>query len=205
MKNYLTLFLLFPLILCCTQSKPVKNVDEGDVKADVYTSKEIGWSIKIPDGWDIISTDKMQVTAEIGKDAIEKTSGTKVDMSSLKNLISFKKNQFNLFSSTSQPFKEAYPGEYLENVKDLNKVIFDTYRSKGIDVDSLSGNAVIGGLAFKTFEIKLFSKDKKRILNQIMFSRLINGFDFGVNINFNNETDRDMMLKAWKESNFAMK
>lgn len=118
---------------------------------------------------------------------------------------SFKKNQLNLFASSSEPFKEEYPGEYIENCKNLNKLIFDTYQGQGIKADSSSGIAIIDGLEFKTFKTKIFGKDGKLILNQIMYSRLINEFDFGININYNNETDRDIMLKVLKESKLDKK
>ena len=205
MKNYFNFLAFVLLIASCTQVDPNKHIDEGDVKGNIYKSKEIGWSIKIPDGWDVITKDKIEANDEKGKAALEKTAGGTIDMSGLKHLITFKKNQFNLFASTSEPVKEEYPGEYLANSKSLNKLIFDTYRDQGIQVDSLSGTAIVGGLEFKTFEIKVYSKDKKPILNQIMYSRLVNGFDFGININFNNDADRDVMLKVLKESKFDKK
>ena len=205
MKNYFKYLVIGLLIVSCGQVDPNKHVDEGHVKENIYKSNEIGWSIKIPDGWEVVTKDKIEANDQKGKDALEKTAGAKLDMSGLKHLISFKKNQFNLFASTSEPVQEEYPGEYIENGKNLNKLIFDTYRDQGIKVDSLSGVAIIDGLEFKTFETKIYSKDGKLILNQIMYSRLINGYDFGININYNNNTDRDVMLKVLKESRFDKK
>jgi hypothetical protein len=193
------------LIVSCRQVDPNKHVDEGNVKENIYKSTEIGWSIKIPEGWTVVAKDIIEANDLKGKTAIEKTAGAEVDISRLKHLISFKKNQFNLFASTSEPYKEEYPGEYIENGKNLNKLIFDTYRDQGIKADSLSGIAIIDGLEFKTFETKIYGKDGTLILNQIMYSRLINGFDFGININYNNVTDRDEMLKALNESKFDKK
>ncbi len=205
MKNYFSFLVFGLLIVSCGRVDPNKHVDEGYVKENIYKSTEIGWSIEIPDGWEVVTKDKIEANDQKGKDAIEKTAGTEVDISGLKHLISFKKNQFNLFASTSEPFKEEYPGEYIENGRNLNKLIFDTYLDLGIMADTSSGTAIIDGLEFRTFETKIFSDDGKLILNQIMYSRLINGFDFGISINYNNDTDRDVMLKVLKESKFDKK
>lgn len=85
----------------------------------------------------------------------------------------------------------------------MNKLIFDTYRNQGIKADSLSGIAIIDRLEFRTFFIKVYGKDGNLILNQIMYSRLINGLDLGIIINYNNDADRDVMLKVLKESKFS--
>jgi hypothetical protein len=189
-------------MVACGQVDPNKHVDEGRVKQNIYKSTEIGWSIKIPDGWEVVTKDKVEANDQKGKDAIEKTVGVEIDISGLKHLISFRKNLFNSFASTSEPFKEEYPGEYVENNRNLNRLIFDTYRDQGIKADSSSGTIIIDGLEFNKFETKIYSKDGQLILNQIMYSRLINGFDFGININYNNNTDRDVMLKVLQESRF---
>lgn len=105
MNKYFGLLVFGLLIASCGQVDPNKHIDEGRVKENVYKSTEIGWSIKIPDGWEVVTRDKIVANEQKGKAAIEKTAGTELDMSGLKHLISFKKNQVNLFLSTSEPFK----------------------------------------------------------------------------------------------------
>lgn len=205
MKNYLNSIAFGLLLVSCSQVDPNKHIDEGRVKENIYKSSEIGWSIKIPNGWKVITKDKLRANDQKGKAAIEKTTGTTIDMNGLKHLINFEKDRFNIFSSTSEPAKETYPGEYIENCKSLNKLIFDTYKNQGIKADSSSGTAIIDGLRFLTFETKIYSREGKLILIQNMYSRLINGFDFCININYNNGKDRDEMLKAIKESKFERK
>ena len=60
----------------------------------------------------------------------------------------------------------------------------------------------IDGLEFHTYEFTIYSPEGDIILNQIMYSRLINGLDFGVNINNNNESDKKEMLDVWLNSKF---
>jgi hypothetical protein len=205
MKNYFNFIVIVSLFFSCGHKDPNKQIDEGRVNTTGYESSEIGWSVRIPDGWEVIAKDNLEENEQKGKTALEKTAGGEIDVSGLKHLISFKKNQFNLFFSTSEPFKEEYPGEYLENSKKVRKLLFDTYRAKGIKADSSSGTVTIDGLQFQTFEFKLYGQDGKVILSQIMYSRLINGLDFGVNINFNSNKYRDVMLKALMDSKFKKK
>ncbi|MFT3704516.1 MAG: hypothetical protein QM802_19265 [Agriterribacter sp.] len=200
--NSILIFFLLTFI-SCAHPDPNKQIDEGSVNNQIYESKEIGWTIEIPKNWTVISKDKIESNDQKGLDAIEKSTGSKVDMKSLKHLISFQKNQFNIFTSTSEPVKEAFSGEYQQNNKELNEIIYKTFTDQGIKVDSLSGKEMIQGLEFNTFRTTIHGPDGKVILNQILYSRLINGFDFGVNINYNNEEDKKVMIDAWKKSKFS--
>lgn len=199
-----TTILTFVLIIfaSCGQVDPNKQIDEGKVNGRIYESKEIGWSIEIPKDWKIISKDKVETYDEKGKSAIEKSSGLEIDTKELKHLISFQKDQFNVFGSTSEPFKEEFPGEYQQNNKALNEVIFNAYKDQGMKVDTSSGKEIIQGLEFNAFYTKIYTPDGKVMLNQILYSRLINGYDFGVNINYNNDQDKETMLNVFNKSKF---
>lgn len=121
----------------------------------------------------------------------------------MKNLISFQKNQFNIFQSSSEPFELEYEGEWEETNSELKEIIYKTYLNQGIKADS-SATIIekIDGLDFHKYSFTIYSPKGKVILNQIMYSRLINGFDFGVNINFNNDKDKDELLKVLRNSKF---
>lgn len=199
-KSFLILSLL--ILMSCAQKDPNKQIDEGNVKGEIYKSSEIGWTIEIPKDWSIVSKDKVQENEQKGQEALEKTAGQKIDLASLKHLISFQKNKFNFFASTSEPFKEAYHGEYLKNNKSIRELIYQTYVDNNIKADSSSGKEMIDGIEFNTFYTTIYAPDGKVILNQILYSKLINGHDFGVNINYNNENDKKVMVDAFKNSKF---
>ncbi|CAD0007825.1 MULTISPECIES: hypothetical protein [Flavobacterium] len=198
----LLIYTISLLLFSCDRKDPNKQVDEGTLKGEIYKSREIGWEIRVPTGWSIVSKDITEQQEEKGQKAIEKSSGQKMDLKSLKHLISFQKNQFNLFASTSEPFKEDFSGQYEQTNKDLNALIYQTYVDQGIKVDSSSGKEIIQGIKFSTFYTTIYAPDGKVILNQILYSKLINGYDFGVNINYNNEEDKKTMIDAWKKSKF---
>ena len=191
------------LLSSCGQVDPNKNIDEGKVEGNIYTSQEIGWTIEIPKGWTVIDKEKTKEINEKGRKAIEETLDGEIDYSGLKNLISFQKNQFNIFQSVSEPFELEYDGEWKENNAALKDLIYSTYENQGIKVDSTATKIeTIDGLDFQSYSFTIYSPNGDVILRQIMFSRLINGFDFGVNINYNNDKDRDELLRVFRNSKF---
>lgn len=176
---------------------------EGKISGNSYCSNEIGWTITVPDGWKIVDKEKTQELTEKGVKALEKTIDGEIDFSRLKNLINFQKDQFNFFQSTSELFAIEYPGEWEENNSTLKEIIYTTYQNQGIKTDSsITGIENIDGLDFYTYSFTIYSTDGKIILKQLMYSRLINGLVFGVNINFNNKKAKDEMLSAFRNSKF---
>ncbi len=198
--------LLAIFLISLTSCKPAeanKHINEGKIKNESYISKEIGWTINIPNNWKVISKEEHNASLKKGLDAIEDMVGGEVDVSELKNLIGFQKNPFNMFQSTSEPFEVEYQGEWEENNAVLKALVYDTYSRQGIASDSSATTIVkVDGLDFYSFNFTIYSPKGDVILNQIMYSRLINGFDFGVNINYNNEADKEELLEAWLNSKF---
>ncbi|MGV3632337.1 MAG: hypothetical protein ACO1O6_14105 [Bacteroidota bacterium] len=187
-----------------TSCKPGSGhfVDEGEVKNESYTSEEIGWMIEIPKDWTIVSKYKQEAQSKKGEKAMEESTGIQVDSKKMKHLISFQKNMFNQFTSTSEPFIEEYPGEYQENEKYIHEVLYQTYADQGIKVDSLSGRETIQGLKFNTFYVTVYGPAGKEIIRQIVYSRLIKGYDFSVIISYNNSEHQRTMLTAFRKSKF---
>jgi hypothetical protein len=185
------------------QVDPNKNIDEGKIEGNTYTSNEIGWKMEIPKGWAVIEKEKTKENNEKGLIALQETMDGEIDYSGLKNLISLQKDLFNIFQSTSEPFKVESEGEWEENSAALKEIIYLTYLDQGIKADSSATTTeVIDGLEFQKYSFTIYSPKGKFILSQIMYSRLINGFDFGVNINYNNDKYRDELLMAFRNSKF---
>lgn len=193
------------LLVSCGQAA-TKKTDEGEIREQEYFSKEIGWTIEIPQGWTVTDLEKTKESTERGMKAIQESTNTKIDYSELKNLITFQKNQSNLFQSSSEPFKPQYEGEWEEHLQYVKALAYETYENQGIKADSSETTIEkINGLDFHTFSYTIYGPKDEVILKQILYSRLINGFDFGVNINYTNENDRDVMLKAFKNSKFTQR
>ena len=187
----------------CGQVDPNKNIDEGKVEGNIYTSEEIGWTIEMPKGWAFINKEKTKELNEKGLRALEKTMDREVDNSGLKNLISLQKDRFNIFQSNSEPFELEYKGEWEENNAAMKELMYTTYLNQGVKADSSATTIEkIDGLEFHKYSFTIYGPKGEVILKQIMFSRLINGFDFGVSISYNNDEYRDELLKVFRNSKF---
>lgn len=199
--------LIFTLIACVylinsCKIDPNKQVDEGKVENEYYTSEEIGWSIQIPSGWRIMLKNQMDKNQDRGMELVQETIDTVVDYSGLKHLISFQKNKGNVFQSTSEPFELEYEGEFEETNQFLKLVITETYQNQGIRIDTLSTTARIDNLKFELFKIKMYNPQGELILNQDMYTRLINDYLFSVVLSYNNLEDKQEMMKVWTNSKF---
>ncbi|PZE17183.1 hypothetical protein DNU06_07880 [Putridiphycobacter roseus] len=199
--KWIALLLLTVLISCSTD--PNKQIDEGKITDNTYHSKEIGWTMEIPNGWEVTHKSTLDERTSNGLDLISESAGIEIDASELKQLLNFQKNKFNIFQSTSQPFIEEYEGEWASNNVLLKELIYNTYLQNGMKTDSSATQTVsVNGLDFVFYEFVIYGPKGDVILNQMMYSRLINGFDFGININYNNEGDKKEMLEAWMNSKF---
>lgn len=185
----------------CGKADPNEQIDEGAVEGETYTSSEIGWTMRIPEGWEIISRDQQETSFERGIKAVEEVAG-EIDYSGLKQLISFQKNQFNIFQSSSEPFPLEYEGAWEDNHEYLKEVLYDTYTNQGIKVDTASSKAMVDGIDFEVFHIVVHGRKGEVILYQDMYSGYINGFAFTATLNYNNEADKEILMKVWKESRF---
>lgn len=203
MKTTFLITLTIIALTSCKPSDPNKNVEEGKVEGNLYTSEEIGWTMEIPQGWKVIDKEKSEEFQEQGKKALENNTDATVDLNGLKMLISFQKDQFNIFQSTSEPFNQEYEGQWEENNAATKAIIYATYVNMGIQADSTATKTIsIDGLDFQSYTFAIRAPEGNVIMTQTMFTRYINGFGFGANINYNNEKDRDEMFKAFLNSKF---
>lgn len=185
----------------CTHSDPNQEIDEGKITANTYHSDQIGWTMEIPEGWEIVKRETVAENTKKGKKAVEEVIG-EYDFSNVKYLLNFRKNAYNVFQATSEPFDTSGGMNWKINNKNLKDVIYETYAKQGMQIDTSSATSNIDGLNFEVYIVTLYGPDGDEILRQEMYSRLINGFDFGVVLNYNNPEDRAEMMDAWKNSKF---
>lgn len=193
------LTLIFGVCIGCNSSAP----KEEKTNLATYSSKEIGWTIEIPEGYKTLSQNRMKENEKKGKEAIGKVTNEEVITDNLIHLVNFQKNQFNSLIATAEIYDTKQNGDLLISNQPVKNMIYDTYASQKIKVDTLSGTEVIAGNKFYTFNIKLYGPSNQVLMNQVMYSQIINGYDFGVTINYNNETDREILINAFKNSKFT--
>jgi hypothetical protein len=83
--------LLLLTVLASCKTDPNKQIDEGEIRNNVYSSKEIGWTIDIPHGWNVTEKNILDGRTKKGLDAISETAGIDIDTSGLKQLLNFQK------------------------------------------------------------------------------------------------------------------
>ena len=201
------IFILITSIVIALQScgdrDPNKNIEEGTIDKQTYTSNEIGWTMEIPKGWKMRNLEKIKENNDKGLKAIEETIGASIDHSDLKNLLSMQKDPFNIFHSTSEPFESEYEGEWKDTDAALKEILYVTFENQGIKADTTVTKIVtIDGIDFNNYSIFIYAPNGDLIMEQIIFGSLINGFDFGVSISSNNEKDKNELLNAFKYSKF---
>lgn len=200
MRTDLSLMLLvISFLLGCNPSETKDQVSA----LPTFTSKEIGWTITIPANFKSMSEHRVKLHEQKGREAIESATNQQIDASGLINLLNFQKNQFNSFNATLQPFDSKIDGSYEKSNELTKKAVYDAYTNQKIRVDTSSFTQSIAGKAFNEFAIKIYGPNGDVIMNQMMFSRLQKGYDFGININFNNEEDQKVLLDALNRSKFS--
>lgn len=201
MKIHIVTFLALISITSCKKD-PNKQVDEGTVKDNIYHSKEIGWTMEIPKGWNVTQREVTQERQDNGLKAIAETNNIEYDASGLKQLISFQKDKFHIFSSSSEKYEPEYNGDYEENKALVKQLLYDTYTGQGIKVDTISSTEKVDHLEFDLLQITVYGPQGNIMLYQDLYSKLINGRDFAVNLNYINEEEKAELMRVWKNSKF---
>jgi hypothetical protein len=182
-----------------------KEIGTGTLDAkNIYTSDKIGWTVMLPEGWDVETKEGTKKSTEKGTKLIEKTMNTEIDASALEQLINIKKDRFNSFLSTIEPYDEKEAGPYADNNQEIYGILKKTYAGQKIYAEYDEGTTTIDGLTFYTFMTTIYSSDKSKIiLFQKMYSRLVNGYDLGMTINYNNDADQKTLESMVQNSHFT--
>ncbi len=160
------------------------------------------WAINIPAGFDTVSAAKWTKMQNRGAEAVEKTFDTKVE-NNAKIIFVFQNGQYNYFESNYQPFDSTKDGDYLESFKNINTILYETFKAQMQDakLDSISSTRTISGLTFQTYEIKITIPDKI-VMKWQMFSRLFGKEEFTVNIMTVDKSKEKELLTSWLNSKF---
>lgn len=181
-----------------------RGLEEGEIRGGVYFSEEIGWSMPVPDGWDVMSRERAAALEARGQESVTSAIGMEIDTEGLKDLLVLQKDDSNAFQSSSQPFVEQYEGEWAETNLGVRDILIDTYVNAGLEVEySDILTEEIDGVPFQVYQLLVYGPDGNALLAQTMYSTLLNGFDFGAGLTYNSTENRDQLLEAWRASKFT--
>ncbi len=171
-------------------------------KKEIY-NKDFNWTITIPENFENVSSEEWKKMQNKGADAIEKTYDGEV-INQAKTIFVFKSDQMNYFESNYQPFDTATDGDYLESCKNVNDILYETFKTQmpDIKIDTTRTVEKIDNLEFQVFRMKV-EYPNKMILNVQMFSRLFDKKEFSVNIMYIDKLKGEKMLNSWENSKFT--
>lgn len=193
MKKLILLAFAFLLIF---QNAYAQNSDNR------YYSKDFKWSIEIPKDYIKVSEEEWTKSQEKGEKALEKTTGQNI-INESKTLFVYKADDMHFIEANYQPYDTAIDGDYLENTKQVNNTLYQTFKENipNAKIDTETSSETINGLLFHTFEIKIHLPNNLT-LYAIMYSRLFDKKEFTVNIMYLNPERGEEMINAWKNSTF---
>lgn len=192
-KTQVSRLLILALLMSCS--------GQTSQQKEIY-NEEFKWSIGIPADFENVSETEGKKLQDKGISAIEKTYGQPVE-NHAKPIFVFRSGQLNYFESNYQPFDEAVDGDYRESFRAVNQMIYETFmaRMPGVRIDTVSATAMIDGLDFSTYNMKIVYPNEM-VMDFTMYSRLFDKKELTVNIVYVDEAKGDQMKQAWLASKF---
>lgn len=171
-------------------------------KKEIY-NQDFSWTITIPENFQNVSAEEWAKLQNKGAEAIEKTYEEEV-INQSKTIFVFKSDQFNYFESNYQPFDISIDGDYLESCKNVNDILYETFKAQipNIKIDTTKTVEKIDNLEFQIFKMKI-EYPNKMVLNVLMYNRLFDKKELTVNIMYVDNKKGQLMLEAWEKSKFT--
>lgn len=181
---------------------PEKNEEKPVLQT--YYHSDIGWTITIPEGFAMLSKSRIAANEAKGRAAVGAAASSAATADGLQHLVNFQKNQFNLLNATLEKFAGSAQA-YHKNQKLVQKMVFDAYAQQKIKIDTLSGQAIFAAKPFHAFYVKIYGPNGAVVMDQAIFSALVNGHDLNIGINYNNKVDSALLFGALQYSSFGKK
>lgn len=204
--RYLVFLLTLFIFACQSDPSEDKNekIEEGEIVDNTYKNDDIGWTIKIPEGFKLIPAEEIRRQNEIGREALASGTGENLEEIDIIPLVAFRKDIFNMLISSLEPIKSD-TFNFQKNQKKMIGMAYETMTKLGIMVDSTSYEEEIDGLNFKVTRFEAYQESGNLMLTQLLYARRIKDFVIGININFNKEENREIMLETLKKSTFSVR
>ena len=194
---------LFILIISCQNLNSDKLIDKGETIDGVYRNDDLKWKINIPEEWIIIDNDEDDNLEKKALKSIEETADRKFDVSAVVDLIGFKKDDFNSFLSTAEPYGFNSESEFIENNSIVKRTLYQTYLNKNIALDSTKTKKItINGVVFETYKFSVYDNFGSYLIHQEIFCGVVNGSYLFVNVNYNTDKNKNIIMNSWLNSLF---
>ena len=171
----------------------------------VFTFNDIGWTINLPEGFELLDSTSVAARMAKGRQAVESTNGDKMEAMERKQLIIAKKNGSNYFGCSLTPFDEVKDGSWQSTNQKQRELAFETMVKKvpSAQFDSVTTLVTIDSVLFSKF-LTVGKQNGKVIYQSIMLGKFYKNSDlniFYVCVDENIETEIEEMLRQSKFSN----
>ncbi len=170
-------------------------------KNRVYNNSIIGWKMEVPDNWKIISGDAF-INYVNRKDA-------SINMAKINPMLVFQKDSNNYFISTFQLYGDTVKSkwEYFMEQRDSTLLMryYQRAKKEHLDVTFSSRTRMlsINERWFIIYELNKYGPDSLVTGSTILYSRLVNDSTFTAAIHSNNDSNKNVMMKAFEQSSFS--
>ena len=205
-KTFLFIFISF--LYSCGSTETPKLLPEDSIpviytQKNIYQVKEIGWTVHVPAGWEIIPQDNINFVLNnrnrLYKYALDINTNSEQD-----DLLFIRKKTGFSFYAKMKPYNLSVHGNYDNYIIEFHNSIKSHHQVNNIRADYELGAMRIGGIMFDRFTVKIFTPGIDSIdVRQTYFMALINGIDFGMTITCKDEVEEEALLNIITSSAFT--
>ena len=199
MRLVLSILLLVTVLSSCAEESDAfiqdEITNEGSIKNGVYTSNKFGWSIKIPDSWEVVtSTSEIDEVRKLGRAMIEEAN---VDIAQgiepIKLL--YAKKGFSSIVAVAEKFAANNNVSIEQQAYAQKQVITKMYDTQGLPVmESKVDDGLLGGEKCGIVRIVIGQKPNQFFQIFYIFER--KGYWFSIITSFDNNADRDEIYES---------
>ena len=152
------IYILALLLLGCKEQSNFKT----------YKFNSIGWTIKIPSDLKIIDSLTLSKINSDGEKLVQDAYNTDTKISAPHSLISFKKDDANVFVCNTTPFDTTKDGSWNEHIQFLKELSFKTLQNstkdiKDVQIGTSSSVETIDNKLLNAFSLKVIVPNQKDV------------------------------------------
>lgn len=141
------------------------QVEYGTFENGVYQYQPLRLEIRVPEGAELINTERQKAISKMGNDAIEESTG--MDMTeaekNLKNLLAYTFDNKHTFMAVVEPFI-ATEVRFEKNIDNIAELLRQTFENEGFIVDMAISKREIKSRPFMVLNVKIYADEEKDYL-----------------------------------------
>ena len=178
-----------------------KTASEGSITDGIYSSKQFGWSMKVPRSWEVdTSSSKMDEIRQEGRKMINDVDPNVPQGNKPVQLLFAKKNMSS-FIAIAEKLGNNETIDLTLQAYAQKKLLTDAYESQGIPVvESKVEAGLLDGVECEILTLAM--GDRENLLGQLFYILQRRGYVLTFCITFDNKADRDEIYESLNDCKF---